>query len=312
MHQALSWLLAIVAVALFLGTIERARQAHGGTRKAARGAARKDGFLASRRRVREMREKHRLDGVREEDRHRHRLTEQEERDERARQREEERERRQQERYGDDGPPPRRNIRNVIRLKPEKPDGKRHPDDDCPPAPVPPDEEKDGVPGAPPPAPGSPPPPAPPRHPGPSSPPPRPPQSPPAPAPANGGTAAVSTPAIPTTAVEDILLGVDRRADTGIAGNVHAKRRALAEIAAVLARCDSAITRMQRSMNEEGLYGPEITDPMTGPADQAASAARGLTEVDSVILSLLRTPAGELAGSGYQVPHHAELSETGGR
>lgn len=119
-------------------------------------------------------------------------------------------------------------------------------------------------------------------------------------------------AIAVTAVEDVLLGIDRAAATGIAGNVHAKRRALAELAAVLARCDSAILRMQRSMAEEGLYGPEITDPMTGPADQAASAARGLTEVDSVILGLLNLPTGELAGSGYKVPHHQELSETGGR
>lgn len=123
---------------------------------------------------------------------------------------------------------------------------------------------------------------------------------------------MTSPAIAVTAVEDVLLGIDRSADTGIAGNVHAKRRALAEIAAVLARCDSAITRMQKAMTEEGLYGAEITDPMTGPADMAASAARDLGEVDSVIRGLLKIPAGELAGSGYRVPHHAELSETGAR
>jgi hypothetical protein len=299
-HQALDWALAIGSALLFLGMVQRARQAHGGRPAASRkgSSSRKGGWLAHRRELRRLREKHKLDTARENTRHEQQMEREKARTER------DRENRWRREGGGEGGGPRERVRRTLRLRPDGTAAPDAPGSGASDLANDPDAPDDRGGGEPPPASGPKPPPSPAR--------------PPAPVPARANArppreeAPVTSPSIATVAIEDVLLGIDRSASAGKAGNVHAKRRTLAELSAVAGRLDDAIQSLARSMAEEGLYGPEITDPMSGPASNAAAAARGLAEVDSVIASLLAIPAGELAGSGYGVPHHSELAENAAR
>lgn len=296
MHQALAWAVATGAFLLFAGMVQRARAASGGGRKAA--GARRDGFLAHRRRLREMREKHRLDGDREKARDERARQREEARDERARQREADREERQRERdreqYGDDGQPPRRNIRSVIRLRPEKPDDGGT-------------EEAGGT-GKPPArddgeAPREPEPPA---H---RKPPPDPPLPPTPPRP-TGGTA-VTSPAI-RTGIEDLIGAIDRIRAAATAGNAKAKLAALRACSAACTGFAQMAMTLARQMAEQGHYGPEITERVSAAGIHLTAAASAFSDSANGVATLLNMRLGDLPESGRQAPHHAELSETGAR
>lgn len=304
MHQALSWLLAIAAVALFLGTLQRARLARGGgSRKAA--GPRRAGFLAHRRELRRIREKGRQDRLRDEAKHRHRLAEGEHRIR-------EQAARAASGAGRAASGAAEGVRRVIRLKPEKPGDGDEPQD------APPPRNRPGGPEDPPGAPRQPPrqPPPGPEPPAPPPAPPRPsppPQSPPAPAPApaNGGTATVTSPAV-VGGIEDLITAIDRIRARAAAGNAKAKLAALRACSAACLRFAQMAMTLARQMAEQGHYGPEITERASAAGIHLTAAASAFSDSANGVATLLNMRLVDMPESGRQAPHHAELSETGAR
>ena len=316
MHAGVDWAVAIVAVLVLAGMVRRARQAHGGGSRrpgSRRGQSRKGGWLAHRRRLREMREKHRLDAIRDEARHRR----QAEREEARAAREREADREWREEHGDEPRPRRRGAAKTLRLR-LRPDGTTEPDD-APDAPgtgrdgrIPVSEDAprddpgdDDGPGFPPPVP----------DPGPPGPPPpaRKPASEPAPAPAPATREGnpVSIPAI-RTGIEDLITAIGRIRAGAMAGNAKAKLAALKVCSEACARFAAMAVQIARQMAEQGHYGPEITERISAAGMHLTAAASAFSDSANGLETLLNLRLGEMPQSGRQAPHHAELSETGAR
>lgn len=140
----------------------------------------------------------------------------------------------------------------------------------------------------------------------------------APQPPTGRTTPVTTPAVTTGApalvpgAEEMTAGMTRLRAYAVAGNINAKRAALAALAEVFAQDAAAVAALARSMQEESMFGSEITEPIAqmGPALRALSTRAA--EAESQVASLAGTPVGEVPASRHQAPDRHEMSETTGR
>ena len=292
MHAVADWALAAFGVLVLLGFIGKAREAG---RRPGGGASRREGFLAHRRRLRQIREKGLQERLRDQARHEHRM-------------------REKAAGGASGAArtARDAAARIIRLRPEKPDG-----DDAPPRPG------DGTGGG-----------AAPRGPRQSRPPgddssrpgrdggQEPPSDPPARPDARDedradatktrkGNPPVSSPAI-ITGIADLVTVIDRIRAIATAGNVHVKRSALSACSVACMRFASMATSLSRAMSESGHYGPEITEVISTAAIHLTAAASAFAEAESSLKALLDMKLGDVPASGRQAPHHDELTETGAR
>lgn len=128
---------------------------------------------------------------------------------------------------------------------------------------------------------------------------------PAPQPTTGGTV------MSAGHVEQVIEGINGIHASAMAGNIHAKRKAIQSLAEVQARVSATAIMLSRAMAEPGSnYGPEITEPIAAAATHMQASAMSLGESDGAVTTLILMQVGELAQSPRQAPHNSELSEGG--
>lgn len=124
------------------------------------------------------------------------------------------------------------------------------------------------------------------------------------------TASASPALVP--GAEEMTTGMARLRAYAVNGNILAKQAALAALAEVLAQNAATVAALARSMQEESMYGPEITEPVAGMAPALSALSTRAAEAESQVASLARTPVGEVPGSRHQAPDRREMQEAGGR
>lgn len=112
--------------------------------------------------------------------------------------------------------------------------------------------------------------------------------------------------------EEMTTGMASLRAYAVSGNILAKQAALGALAEVLAQDAATIAALARSMEEESMYGPEITEPVAQMATALRALSTRAAEAESAVASLARMPVGELAASSRQAPDRREMSEAGGR
>lgn len=150
--------------------------------------------------------------------------------------------------------------------------------------------------------------------GPPAPPP--PAAPPSPSTANGSsgrTATMAAAGTSTGAAEQLIQGINQIHAAAASGNIHAKHAAIKAYVEGAQRFSATMAMLGRQLAEPGMhYGPEITEPLNKMAVHLQAAAMAGSESDTALTTLLAMSVGDLANSGRQAPHYAELSENGSR
>jgi hypothetical protein len=114
-------------------------------------------------------------------------------------------------------------------------------------------------------------------------------------------------------VEKLIEGIQQIHAEALAGNIHAKQRALKAATEGCLRFAQTAVMLSRLMSEPGNnYGPEITEPIAKSGEQLQAAAMLFGEADTNLTTLINMSVGDLATSSRQAPHHTELSENGSR
>jgi hypothetical protein len=124
------------------------------------------------------------------------------------------------------------------------------------------------------------------------------------------TSAAAPAAVP--GAEEMTAGMARLRAYAVSGNILHKQAALAALAEVLAQNAVTVAALAQSMQEESMYGPEITEPVAQMAPALSALSTRAAEAESQVASLARTPVGEVPGSRHQAPARAEMAEAGGR
>jgi hypothetical protein len=131
-------------------------------------------------------------------------------------------------------------------------------------------------------------------------------------PANGRTIPVTSPAVASAPAEDITTAYARLAATVAQGNINDKIAAYEAMSESFDAAAAALAAIATSMEEESMYGPEITEPAHALAAATRAAARDAAETAEQLRSLAGTPVGEVPASRHRAPDRRELSESGGR
>lgn len=113
------------------------------------------------------------------------------------------------------------------------------------------------------------------------------------------------------AVEQAVDGTQGIHARAASGGIRAKQWAVKACAEVFTRLSAMMLMLSRTL-ADARYGPEITEPLAQAAQFASAAAMACGQADTAITSLANMTVGELADSPRQAPHHDELSETGSR
>lgn len=115
----------------------------------------------------------------------------------------------------------------------------------------------------------------------------------------------------TALAERLIQGCEEIHNRALAGNIIAKRESLLAAREGSVRFSATLQALARAMSEPGRnYGPEITEAITKAAQHEQAAAMCLGEAEQALATLMRLQLGEAPGSGRQIPHNSELSETG--
>lgn len=131
-------------------------------------------------------------------------------------------------------------------------------------------------------------------------------------PASGRTIPVTSPAVASAPAEDITTAYARLAATVAQGNINDKIAAYEAMSESFDAAAAALASIATSMEEESMYGPEITEPANALADAVRAAARDAAETAEQLRSLASTPVGEVPASRHRAPDRREMSESGGR
>jgi len=141
-------------------------------------------------------------------------------------------------------------------------------------------------------------------------------------PASGRTTPVTSPAVATAGspagdaslplAEDIVAGFARLRASAVTGNINDKIAVYAEISVACEAAAAVLRALSQSMEDDSLYGPEITEPAHALAAYQNACARSASEVEEQLRSLAGTPVGEVPASRHRAPDRRELSESGGR
>jgi hypothetical protein len=126
---------------------------------------------------------------------------------------------------------------------------------------------------------------------------------------------VTTPVAPVTVpgVEQVIEGLARLQVHAMSGNINAKRAAALGLAELALRAGHTAQALSRAMAEPDMhYGPEVTERFSAAGTQFSSAGTACAEADHALVVLLNTTPAETMAAGRRMPHHEELSETGGR
>ena len=123
---------------------------------------------------------------------------------------------------------------------------------------------------------------------------------------------MTSPAVASAPAEDITTAYTRIGATVTGGNINVKIAAYAAMAESGEAAGQALRFIARSMEEESLYGPEITEPAQELAAAQEACARYAAEVEEQLRSLAATPVGEMPASRHQAPDRREMTEAGGR
>jgi len=131
-------------------------------------------------------------------------------------------------------------------------------------------------------------------------------------PASGRTTPVTSPAVASAPAEDITTAYARLAATVAQGNINDKIAAYEAMSESFDAAAAALAAIATSMEEESMYGPEITEPANALAAAVRAAARDAAETAEQLRSLASTPVGEVPASRHRAPDRREMSESGGR
>jgi len=130
--------------------------------------------------------------------------------------------------------------------------------------------------------------------------------------ATGRTTPVTIPAVASLSAtaDDTAAAYARTGAVAVTGNINDKIDAFAALSESFEAGGNVLRAIARSMEEDSLYGPEITEPAHALANIMLAAARAAAETEEQLRSLANTPVGEVPASRHQAPARSELMESG--